>query len=176
PIYLRALGNAFVGADTTWNATGAVGRKASPFNFMLPQLFVWFFLAWTTVVSVWRDTTLGYLNVATVWNVINLLALTAFVVVAAAETRAPRSPRAAPEAEPVAVAEQPTPTTTVEILDRETIADAQEDTHRLLAGQPAPEPAHRTLTVPTADADDGVGSMPAPIRRHPAPTSEEMNP
>ena len=44
PIYLRALRNAFVGADTKWSVTGATGRSSSPFNFMIPQVLVWVFL------------------------------------------------------------------------------------------------------------------------------------
>ena len=65
PIYVRALVNAFIGADTQWSVTGATGRKASPFNFMIPQVLVWVFLLGTTAVSILRDTTLGYLNIAT---------------------------------------------------------------------------------------------------------------
>ena len=70
---------------------------------MIPQVLVWVFLIYATVVSVFRDMTLGYLNIATVWNGINLLALTAVrlrptsnrgaALRALRETRRPARPR-----------------------------------------------------------------------------------
>ena len=68
--------------------TGATGGKVSPFNFIIPQVLVWVFLICATSVSVYRDMSLGHLNIATIWNGINLVALTAFMVVAYLEGRA----------------------------------------------------------------------------------------
>ena len=166
PIYLRALRNAFVGADTKWSVTGALGRKESPFNFMIPQLLVWVFLICTTAVSVLRDTNLGYLNVATVWNAINLLALTAFVGVAVNEIITQRRTRAR-RAMPDAVTLDPeAPPVVVEVLDREAILKSREAVGALLAGEPTPaEPRVSSLPSRHAPGDTQLGVMPTPIRR-----------
>ena len=146
PIYLRALRNAFVGADTRWSVTGATGRSASPFNFMIPQVLVWVFLLGTTAVSVYRDLTLGYLNIATVWNGINLLALSAFMAVALGEQAGQRGRRAAlpPSPDPLPLPPQPVPEP-AEVLDRTAIVRARADVDSLLQG-----PAARGATVPPA--------------------------
>lgn len=167
PIYVRALANAFARADTKWSVTGALGRRASPFNFMIPQLLVWFFLVWTTAVSILRDITLGYLNVATAWNGINLLALSAFVAVALGELRRERRQEVnpVPDVQSEAVTESAGRS---EVLDRDTITAAQHEVNSLVTGQPPAPPARGTLTLPAEDPSDSwVGVMPAPIRRGP---------
>ncbi|MFV0407731.1 MAG: glycosyltransferase [Propioniciclava sp.] len=166
PIYLRALIGAFAGVDTKWSATGAIGRQASPFGFMIPQLLVWFFLLWTTVVSVLRDVTLGYLNVATVWSLINTLALGAYVGVAVAEIYGSQT---VTPARPVREIDAPVASSAVkEVLDRETIVAAREDVDSLLAGHPAVPTTPRALMRPAAENGDAwVGVMPIPIHRQP---------
>lgn len=126
PIYLRALRNAFLGVDTKWSVTGATGGKASPFNFILPQVFVWMFLVWTTCVSVMRDVSLGQLNVATVWNAVNLIALSAFLIVAAVETRSGTGRRVITDPAP-ADAVAPVTADEVSVLDRPAIERARAD-------------------------------------------------
>lgn len=170
PIYLRALRNAFIGADTKWSVTGALGRRESPFNFMIPQLLVWVFLICTTAVSILRDTNLGYLNVATVWNALNLLALTAFVGVAVreiAERNRSRARRAVPD---VVTNDPEVPPVVVEVLDRDAIAQSKQAVGALLAGEdPEREPRIFTLPARHAPGDTQLGVMPTPIRRGTTP-------
>lgn len=85
PIYLRALVNALLRREQAWHVTGARGAVASPFNFVIPQVLVFVFLAFTSVVGVWRDADAGALTLAVAWNVTNTLVLGAFVVTAARE-------------------------------------------------------------------------------------------
>ncbi len=95
PIYLQALVNAFVGKEQKWHVTGAKGRPESPFNFIIPQVLVFVFLALTSVVAIWRDVDNSQLTLATAWNVTNTLILAVFMVVATRESR--RNKRAARE-------------------------------------------------------------------------------
>lgn len=87
PIYFRALRNAWTGVDTKWHVTGATDKKSSAFNFIIPQVLMFVFLLGTSVVSAWRDLTLGQLNVATFWSVVNTFVIGAFIVVAFGEAR-----------------------------------------------------------------------------------------
>jgi cellulose synthase (UDP-forming) len=87
PIYLQALVNAFVGKEQKWHVTGAKGRPESPFNFIIPQVLVFVFLALTSVVAIWRDVDNSQLTLATAWNVTNTLILAVFMVVATRESR-----------------------------------------------------------------------------------------
>ncbi len=87
PIYFKAFRNAFIGVDTKWHVTGATGKKASAFNFMIPVVWTFVFLLGTSVVALWRDISLGRLNVATFWCVVNTLVLGAYIVVGFREAR-----------------------------------------------------------------------------------------
>ncbi|MFP5416375.1 MAG: glycosyltransferase family 2 protein [Actinomycetes bacterium] len=178
PIYLRALRNAFVGVDTKWSVTGATGGKTSPFNYMIPQVLVWVFLIYATVVSVFRDMTLGYLNIATVWNAINLLALSAFVAVAFSESGRLPQRRVAPEA--LAITETSLGASADEVpletpfLDRSVILQARDDRDALASGHELPERDEdpRNFSLRYASSDPRLGVMPAPIRRpHPTDTT-----
>ena len=86
PIYLRALRNAFTGVDTKWHVTGTT-KRSSAFNFIIPQVLTFVFLLGTSIVSIWRDVTLGQVNVATFWSVVNTLAIGAFLGVGFHEAR-----------------------------------------------------------------------------------------
>ncbi|MDN4480779.1 glycosyltransferase family 2 protein [Demequina muriae] len=101
PIYVKALGNALRGKDVGWQATGtAKGR--SPFNFIVPQVLIFVFLALTSVVGIIRDLDNGSVSLATAWNVTNTIILATFLVAAAREGRqlsAP-SPARTPAAKP----------------------------------------------------------------------------
>lgn len=55
PIYARALVNAVTRRDQGWNVTGRVGRRASPFDFIVPQVLVFAFLLLTSVVGLWQN-------------------------------------------------------------------------------------------------------------------------
>jgi cellulose synthase (UDP-forming) len=98
PIYLRALINALTGKEQKWHVTGSKTRAESPFNFILPQVMIFAFLALTSVVAIWRDLDNVQLTIATVWNVLNTVILGAFLVVAFKESwriKRPLAPRPA---------------------------------------------------------------------------------
>jgi cellulose synthase (UDP-forming) len=100
PIYLQALFNAFVGKEQKWHVTGGKGRPESPFNFIIPQVLTFVFLALTSVVAIWRDIDNSQLTLATGWNVTNTVILAVFMVVALRESarnrRTPPGRRVAP--------------------------------------------------------------------------------
>lgn len=112
PIYVKAFINAFAGKEQKWHVTGSKTRAESPFNFIIPQVLTFVFLALTSVVAIWRDLDNTQLTVATVWNVTNTSILGAFIVVALRESWHIRHPRPA-AASPVEVPEEPKPLTTV---------------------------------------------------------------
>jgi cellulose synthase (UDP-forming) len=100
PIYTRALLNAFASKEQKWHVTGSKTRAESPFNFIIPQVLVFAFLALTSVVAIWRDLDNSQLTLATAWNLTNTAILAAFLVVAAKESwriRHPRHERASTE-------------------------------------------------------------------------------
>jgi cellulose synthase (UDP-forming) len=86
PIYLQALVNAFVGKEQKWHVTGGRGRPESPFNFIIPQVCVFAFLALTSLVAIWRDVDNSQLTLATAWNVTNTAILGVFMLVALRES------------------------------------------------------------------------------------------
>lgn len=86
PIYIRALTNVLLGRKTTWRATGAKNAIDSPFNYIVPQMLVFLFLALTSVVGVWRDLDNGVVTLATAWNVTNSCILLIFIGGAARES------------------------------------------------------------------------------------------
>jgi cellulose synthase (UDP-forming) len=85
PIYVRALINAFAGKQQRWHVTGGTPKSSSPFNFMIPQVLVFFFLLLTSLVAIWRDLDNSQLTLATAWNVTNTLILGSFMIVAGRE-------------------------------------------------------------------------------------------
>jgi cellulose synthase (UDP-forming) len=86
PIYLQALFNAFVGKEQKWHVTGSKSRPESPFNFIIPQVLTFVFLALTSVVAIWRDIDNSQLTLATGWNVTNTAILAVFMIVALRES------------------------------------------------------------------------------------------
>ena len=86
PIYWQALINAFVGKEQKWHVTGGKGKVQSPFNFIIPQVLVFFFLLLTSFVAIWRDIRNSQLSLATGWNVTNTLILGVFMIVALRES------------------------------------------------------------------------------------------
>ena len=65
--------------------TGGASKTSSPFNFMIPQVLVFFFLLLTSLVAIWRDLDNSQLTLATAWNVTNTLILGSFMIVACRE-------------------------------------------------------------------------------------------
>ena len=86
PIYVAALFNVLVGKEQKWNATGDRSKVSSPFNFMIPQVLFFVFLALTSVVAIIRDLQNGVLTLATAWNVTNTIILGSFIVAAHRES------------------------------------------------------------------------------------------
>jgi cellulose synthase (UDP-forming) len=85
PIYLKALANVITGRKTAWSATGAAGEATSPFNYIVPQMLTFLFLALTSVVGIWRDMDNGVVTLASAWNITNSLIIAAFIGFAARE-------------------------------------------------------------------------------------------
>lgn len=120
PIYTKALWNVVTGKDVGWHVTGSASRR-SPFEFIIPQVLFFVFLAFTTAVGVWRDIGIGEMTLATAWNATNTIILGSFVVTAAREAHAiahPAAAVAAPEpvvdSTPITVIARPVPLVTVE--------------------------------------------------------------
>jgi cellulose synthase (UDP-forming) len=93
PIYIKALINAISGKEQKWHVTGSKTKAESPFNFMIPQVLVFFFLALSSVVSIWRDLNNSVFSLATAWSITNTFILGAFVVVALKESWHIKHPR-----------------------------------------------------------------------------------
>jgi cellulose synthase (UDP-forming) len=86
PIYIKALINAISGKEQKWHVTGSKTEAESPFNFMIPQVLVFVFLALSSVVSIWRDLGNSLFSLATAWSITNTFILGAFIVVAFRES------------------------------------------------------------------------------------------
>jgi cellulose synthase (UDP-forming) len=115
PIYVKALWNVLTGKDVGWHVTGSASTR-SPFNYAIPQILFFVFLALTTVVGVWRDADNGVFTLATAWNATNTVILGAFLMAAMRESHHLRHPRerlpvveAPAEAEPITVVARPLP-------------------------------------------------------------------
>ncbi len=93
PIYTKALWNVLSGKDEGWHVTGASRGRNSPWNFVIPQIVTFVFLALTSVVAIVRDVGNGVATIATVWNVLNTGILALFLFAAWREQH-PSRPRA----------------------------------------------------------------------------------
>ena len=104
PIYCKALWNVLTGKDVGWHVTGSASTR-SPFNFVIPQMVFFVFLALTTIVAVWRDAENGVFTLATAWNATNTVILGAFLFAVMRESQTLRHPqeRALPVVAPVEV-------------------------------------------------------------------------
>ena len=87
PIYVKALVNALLGKEQSWHVTGTTTRAASPFNFMVPQMLAFVFLALTAAVGIWENVVTSRFTLGTAWCITNALVLGAFIVVAMGENR-----------------------------------------------------------------------------------------
>ena len=90
PIYIRAFINVFSGREQKWHVTGAVGKRVSPFNFMIPQVLVFVFLLLTSVVAVMKDVGHGSITLATAWNLTSTIVFAVFIAAAMKEAHLAR--------------------------------------------------------------------------------------
>ncbi|WP_265522973.1 glycosyltransferase [Oerskovia flava] len=90
PIYTRALWNAITGKEQSWHVTGrsstGEAKVASPFNFMIPQVLAFAFLALTSLVGIWKGWGDAMPSLALAWNLTNTLILGAFIATAFRES------------------------------------------------------------------------------------------
>jgi len=84
PIYTKALWNVITGKDVGWHVTGS-GSRRSPFDFIMPQLLFFLFLALTSAVAIWRDIENAEFTLAAAWNVTNTVILALFISAACRE-------------------------------------------------------------------------------------------
>ncbi|BDV31127.1 glycosyltransferase [Microbacterium terricola] len=92
PIYTKALWNVITGKDVGWHVTGSASHR-SPFEFIVPQVLFFVFLALTSVVAIWRDLQNGTPTLATAWNLTNTVILGAFIGAAFREQHLVRHPQ-----------------------------------------------------------------------------------
>jgi cellulose synthase (UDP-forming) len=90
PIYIRAFVNVFAGREQKWHVTGSVGRRVSPFNFMIPQVLFFTFLLLTSGVAIVKDIGHETLTLATAWNVTSTIVLGVFILAAMKESHLAR--------------------------------------------------------------------------------------
>jgi cellulose synthase (UDP-forming) len=112
PIYIKALINAISGKEQKWHVTGSKTEAESPFNFMIPQVLVFLFLALSSAVSIWRDQTNSLFSLATAWSITNTFILGAFIVVAFRESWHNKHPKTTVPAD-IAPIEGPPRTTVI---------------------------------------------------------------
>jgi cellulose synthase (UDP-forming) len=101
PVYLKALTNVLRGRDVAWRATGDRTATESPFNFIVPQVLIFTFLLFVTIVGIWKTVYTGTLALSLVWNILNTIIFGAFLALALRETRQGRRSR---YAEPIVAA------------------------------------------------------------------------
>jgi cellulose synthase (UDP-forming) len=138
PIYVKALANVITGKDVGWHVTGSASTK-SPFNYVVPQILFFVFLALTTVVGVWRDAENGVFTLATAWNATNTVILGAFLVAVMRESRHLRQLRergpvlpAPVDVEPITVVARPLPLEPAAPVGDSAQADSEEPESELL--------------------------------------------
>ncbi|MET0303177.1 MAG: glycosyltransferase family 2 protein, partial [Microbacteriaceae bacterium] len=157
PIYAKALWNVVCGKDVGWHVTGTASRR-SPFNFIVPQVIFFVFLALTSVVGIWRDIGHGTVSLATAWNVTNTIILGAFLGTAVSEYRGMRrasvrrrreAPAAVPSFTPRTVVARPLAPVQIAAMTSEPM---REPVQMLRSGpdtsSPGPRRHRSTLTPP----------------------------
>ena len=166
PIYIKALRNALLGVETKWHVTGTTNKKASAFNFMIPVVYTFVFLLGTSIVASWRDITLGHLNVATFWCVVNTLVLGAFIVVGFREARVTPG---APDLTDVDLIDALSESRAIEPLNMETMRAAREQVELLAHGESVAIAQRSTESHPFTTHEEDDESHTAFPRRAAAP-------
>lgn len=86
PIYVRALINVVLRREETWYATGKRDID-SPYNYIVPQILIFLFLLFSSVVGVMKGLYLGSFSIALFWNVVNTGVFGSFLYIARLEHR-----------------------------------------------------------------------------------------
>lgn len=92
PIYIKAFFNALLRRDQAWSATNTVSYD-SPFNYVRMQVYVYLFLALTTIVGIAKALYTAEFSISLAWNALNALVFGYFVWVAGQEARMLRRQR-----------------------------------------------------------------------------------
>lgn len=93
PIYVKAFWNALIGRDAAWQATNAVGKYDSPFNYVRMQVYIFLFLFLTSIVGVGKAVYTHAFPVSLAWNLINTGIFGYFMLAALQEGHALRRQR-----------------------------------------------------------------------------------
>ncbi|MGZ8804743.1 MAG: glycosyl transferase family 2, partial [Microbacterium sp.] len=151
PIYISALLNVFSGKEQKWHVTGRGGKRSSPFNFMIPQVMVFFFLFLTSLVAISKDIDHQNLTLATAWNVTNTVFIGVFIGAAFLEShRAKAADRRARQ-------------TTWRVTEvAPTVSGDQEPTPSSSAATPTSRRARR-VDIPTDRSRPAAASAPSPV-------------
>jgi cellulose synthase (UDP-forming) len=87
PVYLQGMFNAAFGRKQKWHVTGNRSLD-TPFNYIVPQIIIFLFLVFTSVVAFYNMFTQGQaFSLAIVWNTLNALTFGCFLVIAWREHR-----------------------------------------------------------------------------------------
>lgn len=153
PIYAKAFWNVLTGKDVGWHVTGSATRR-SPFNYVIPQIIFFVFLAFTTVVGVWRDVDNGVFTLATAWNATNTVILGAFLV---AVMRENGSLRRRPAGAPAEIVSEPALITVVaQPAPREPVTPAVHEPGPGRSGAPPARELEPVLSGGAGDAGDSA--------------------
>lgn len=84
PIHIQAMVNGFLRRDTKWQATGAT-KIDSPYNYIIPQLIIFWFLAFTSVIGFIKTLHWHNLSLTLFWSFLNAAVFAGFLLIAAHE-------------------------------------------------------------------------------------------
>jgi cellulose synthase (UDP-forming) len=158
PIYAKALVNVLLGVDQAWSVTGAARKRASAFNFMIPQVLILAVVILALGTSIWRDARLGFLNIATVWLAVNFISLMIFVWIGIQEGIDARRSVAGAQPEIETAASSGRRMALVPVVDRHRIEGARRDISTVAdTGEPD--------AIEWPD-DDPMVAQPLPRRSH----------
>jgi cellulose synthase (UDP-forming) len=88
PIYVRAFLNALFKKDQKWSATGDRSTIDSPYNYIIPQILIFLFLVFTSVMGVLKYFEQQSISLALMWNTVNAAVFGAYIWIARKEHKA----------------------------------------------------------------------------------------
>ncbi len=87
PIYVRAFVNAIRGKEEAWVTTGNRSNLDSPFNYIVPQLLIFLFLCFSTLVALWKTYYYQTWTLSLFWSAVNTVIFGTFIGIAWREHR-----------------------------------------------------------------------------------------